>query len=419
MAKSKDKKKRLSEEQKHMAGVVDFTIEDVRSAQNKQDSVNAEAYDLVVDAMSVSANYMDTTISDDGTVQMDDVYPTSLEETLKMDELLDKSERAVKDENDEEYNRLICTLRGIVGWSRRRHFNFSWWIILGTIITVVAVMRWSNSDKKTKEQAKVKVENIKKWSTDAEEVADWEQLVAEASYGTQLASPTSYKAYKIKSKRESLEYAQKQTELYTMRADTATISKNKKNYKALAKDYEKKADRYQKDLDKVTKWSLKDAKKDALRDAKAGYKSAKKAAAFSYILMVFFILLIPLYVIANYAWGYNITKHREEQRKVEGIRKVAFGIAGALFGAGLAMDAFDTYRVRWSDGSRTTETEANWVSIAFKAMLYALAIIIVAIVSTVIMIYSTISGFRHNYDFKAIIAEAKAKKELLQNKVQK
>ena len=409
--KRKNKRKDISSEKKHRAGVVGFTIEDVRKAQEAQDSVNAKAYEYMVEAMAVSANYVhNDTITENGEIRMDDVYPTSLDETLRMDELLDRSERAVKDDNDSEYNLLISELRGIVGWSRRRHFNFSWWVILGTLITVAAVMYWSNSDKQTKQQRQRTVAQIKAWDTDNDSIT-LERAMEEVSYNNMYNSPTYYKAYTIKSAKERYTNQLKSNEDYRQRLDTATLASNKKNYAKWIKDGEKSAEKYQQQYEEASGWSLKNSKKVALKDAKKSLSAASKAAAFSYTLMVFFLLLIPLYIIANYSWGYNITKHREESRILETIRKWGFGAAGALFGAGLAMEATTEYRVHWSDGSKTNETEINYATLALKAMLYIAAVVIIAVVSTCIMIYSTIVGLKRNYDWAAIIEAAKKYKK--------
>jgi len=410
MAKSKDKKKHLSNAELREIGAVGFTMDDVRKIQEEQkDSVNAKAYEYMVEAMAVSANYMNDTITDEG-VRMDDVYPTTYEETMKMDELLDKSERAVKDENDEEYNKMIVDLRGIVGWSRRRHFNFSWGIILGTIITVVAVMYWSNSDKETKAHRKAQYESVKAWELPADEAGiDYNKMMDTIDYQDQFRGAAEYKAYQMKSKAENIKSQQEYAAKYRAQADTASTKEAQKKYLGWAKENDKNVEKYQKQLEEIKAWDLDDAKKAAVKQQKRWYRSASKAAAFSYCLMIFFLLLIPLYIFANHSWGYVITRTRAEQELLDKIKRWGYSIAAGLFGAAAAMEATEHYRVHWSDGSTTHETETNWAVVAIKVMLLIAALAIVAVVSTGIMIYSTIVGLKRNYDWKAIYAAAKNK----------
>lgn len=409
MAKNKDKKKHLSNAELREIGAVGFSMDDVRQVQDQKDSVNAKAYDYMVEAMAVSANYMGDTITDEG-VRLDDVYPTTYEETMKMDELLDKSERAVKDENDDEYNKMIVELRGIVGWSRRRHFNFSWGIIFGTIITVAAVMYWSNSDKETKANRKAQMEAVKAWELPGDESGlNYQKMMDTIQYNDQFRGAAEYKAYHMKSKAESIKSQQEYAQKYRAQADTASTKDAKKQYLKWAKESDQNVEMYQKEYEEIQGWDLKDAKKAAVKQQTRWYRSASKAAAFSYCLMIFFLLLIPLYIFANHSWGYVITRTREEQEMLDKIKKWGYSIAAGLFGAAAAMEATEHYRVHWSDGSTTHETETNWAVVVIKVMLLIAALAIVAVVSTGIMLYSTIVGLKRNYDWKAIYAAAKNK----------
>ncbi|MBQ9340394.1 MAG: hypothetical protein IJS13_08705 [Paludibacteraceae bacterium] len=411
MAKDKkDKKKHLSSDALHEMGGVNFTMDDVRAVQNKQDDVNAKAYDYMVEAMAVSANYMGDTITDEG-IRMDDVYPTTLEETLAMDELLDKSERALKDENDEEYNRMITELRGIVGWSRRRHFNFSWGIIFGTLITVIAVVYLSGQASSGKAVAKADMVAIDNWDVKTDTIT-LEAAMDSLKTGVRIDRPIYYKARKIKRTNEAIATYQVNIEQAQASVDTATTKDNIKYYKEKVKENEKYLKREQDNLKEISGWSLKDAKKDAYKDAKAAYRAASVATFIAWIFGIIFILLIPLYIFANHSWGYVITKHREESELLDKIKTWGYSIAAGLFGAAAAMEYLPGYKVTtyYSNGSTSTHHEengANYIILAIKIGLLILALVIVAIVSTGILIYSTIVGLKRNYDWKEIYAQAK------------
>ena len=126
-------------------------------------------------------------------------------------------------------------------------------------------------------------------------------------------------------------------------------------------------------------------------------------------MKIFFLLLIPLYIFANHSWGYVITRTREESELLDKIKRWGYSVAAGLFGAAAAMQATTEYRVHWSDGSTTHESETNWAIVAIKVMLLIAALAVIAIVSTGIMIYSTIVGLKRNYDWKAIYATMKEK----------
>ena len=193
------------------------------------------------------------------------------------------------------------------------------------------------------------------------------------------------------------------------KADTASTKEAKKEYIERSKHYEKDLKKAQKKLEEIQGWDLKDAQKAAVKRQKHWYRQASKAAAFSYVLMVFFLLLIPLYIIANHSWGYVITRTREEQETLDKIKKWGYRIAAGLFGAAAAMEATTEYRVHWSDGSTSRESETNWFIVALKVALLVAALVVIAVVSTGIMLYSTIVGLKRNYDWKAIWATMRDK----------
>ena len=411
MAKNKKEKKErvFTNDEKRQAGMVEFTMDDVKDIQNRaDDDVNLEAYRYMVEAMSISANYMGDTISAAGEVRLDDVYPTTLEETQGMDQLLDKSELAVKDWSDKEYNGMIDTLRAIVGWSAKRHFTFSWLIIFGSIISVLGFNWLSNSDKEYKTKKEALVAKVQAWEAEGDDVLTMADP-STITWDNYLDSPANYKAYILGNASRNLDNANENIANYQAMLDTASSKETRKTIEEWINNAEKSIKKYDKVVTETMTWSANDAKKAALKQTKAELKSASKAAAMSNFFLILFILLIPLYIFSSYSYGYTITRYREEAAFLEKIRKWAYRIAGGLAGTAFAMDAVDTYRVHWSDGSRTTESEVNPLSVALKFLLYAAALIILAVVSSLIMIYSTITGLIRNYNWKAIFSSIKSK----------
>lgn len=405
---SKAKKGRMDKDTLRKMGGVGFTMEDVQQVKNQKSSVNAKAYELMVEAMSVSANYMGDTVSDEG-IRMDDVYPTTLEETLKMDALLDQSERAVKDDTDEEYNKMICELRGIVGWSRRRHFNFSWGIILGSLITIGAVVWMGNDSRESRDRAKAEKEMVAEWSTEADTIT-LDQALKTVNYQNNMNSPLLYKAWKMNLLQSDIKACEEHIEMHKHSADTASTKAAKERYLGYAESNKEKAEEYTKELEEVKGWSMKDSKEHAVDLTKARYKHASRGARRGTFFMIVFLLLIPLYIFANHSWGYVITRTREEQEKLEKIKRWGYGIAAGMFGLAGSISLVEDYRgpnrgLSSNDGNNAI----NAILMTIKLFLLAAAIILLAVVSLGIMVYSIIVGLKRNYDWKAIFAEMKNK----------
>ena len=409
--KEKQKKSRvLNNDQMRRAGLVEFNMDDVRQIQQEQASANAKAYEYMVEAMAVSANFMDTTIDDEG-VQLDDVYPTSLDETQRMDALLDQSEQAVVDPSDEEYNKMITALRGIVGWSFKKHFNFSWGIILGTLITVFAVIYVAGEASSGKAKAKADMVYIDKWDAKTDTIT-LEAAMDSLKNGVKVDRPIYYKARKLQYANERIEAYQNDLATNQAHLDTATTRDNRSYYKEKVKAFQEKLKREQDRQKEISKWSLKDAKKDAYKDAKAFYRAASTWSLIAWIFALVFILLIPLYIFANYSYGYMLTKYREESELLNKIKQFGYSAFFGLLGASLAMKFLPETIVTtyYSNGSTSTRRESNpadmFIAMVKIALIIA-AFVVLAVVSTGIMIYSTIVGLKRNHDWKAIYEQAK------------
>ena len=409
--KEKQKKSRvLNNDQMRRAGLVEFNMDDVHQIQQEQASANAKAYEYMVEAMAVSANFMDTTINDEG-VQLDDVYPTSLDETKRMDALLDQSEQAVVDPSDEEYNKMITALRGIVGWSSKKHFNFSWGIILGTLITVAAVIHLSGKASSEKASAKANMVAIDKWDAKTDTIT-LEAAMDSLKNGVKVDRPIYYKARKLRYTNERIEAYQNDLATNQAHLDTATTKDNRSYYKERVKANQQDIKREQDKQKEISKWSLKDAKKDAYKDAKAFYRVTALWSWIAWLFAFIFVMLIPLYIYANHSYGYMLTKYREESKLLNKIKEFGFGAFVGLLGASLAMKFLPEMVVTtyYSDGRIGTRRESNPADMFIAMMKIALiiaAFVVLAVVSTGILIYSTVVGLKRNHDWKAIYEQAK------------
>lgn len=413
--KDKDKEEPiLRPEDLRDMGAVGFTIDDVRQVQDQKGSPNAKAYDYMVQAMSVSAKYMGKTIKDEE-VRLEDIYPTSYEETMKMDELLDQSERAVQDENDEVYNKMITELRGIVGWSRRRHFHFSWLIILGSLITIIFMVHHFGGMRSKLHRYEYYMDKVKAWSLDPDSITlDMANDSLSRYYGdVAYDKPIYYKAFRLKTDAEWLREFQDNAAEYHHSMDTAQSRSDKRYFKKECEKAEKRVKFYTKLLDEEqNEWDYKDFQKDALKRLKASYRETLGTAIGFWFMQFLFLMLIPLYIFANHSWGYVITKYREENEKLEQLKVGAFIVAAGLIGAAASIKLLpgkwvDVRRENGSTELRYKDNPANTGKYTLKAVLVALALLTIIVVSFGILVYSTWVGLKRNYDWKKIYKGAK------------
>lgn len=367
----------------HMMGGYAFSADDVDAAK----ASNEKAYAKLVAAMEVGG---------------EDFYPETLEETQKMDALLDESEKAAKGIKDIEYHKMLKEMRGIVGWSSRRHFNFSWGIILGSLITIGLIVWMGYSDKEDKERAKANVETVKAWPEKDTLSLDL-ALQRMANGGDRLASPQMYRAYKIQRYQVEVENYGKHIENYKLSMDTASTKEAKKKYQEWIEKDTKKLAEYTEELKEAQGWDMKAAKKAALEDTERHYSFRKKEAFKSMIWVIIFLALIPLYIFANYSWGYVITRTRTESAFLQKFYAWTAKISAGMFALGGAIHLIDSRPVD-SSGARvgfSNDGAINTILMAAKLFLLVGAVVLIAFVSLAIMIYSIIVGLKRNYGSKA------------------
>lgn len=390
------KKKTTDSDAKHEMGGYSFTEEDIDAITQPSDAANEKAYAKLVDAMNIGG---------------ENFYPETLEETQQMDALLDESEKAAKNLDDPEYRKMLKEMRGIVGWSNRRHFNFSWFVILCSILTLAFMKLLVNADKEHKQMLEDRLVQVKAWNIENDTIS-LEQAMDLTHVDYIYYSPNCYKASLIRDRKRWIVETEEDIEKYRHSADTTQSSHMKKVYLKNAKHSEESKEKYQKELAEYEQWSLKDAQKGAIKEVKHRLHWANKGLRTTIKWFIFFILLIPLYIIANFAYGYNITRHREESKILSAIHKWIVGIGVGLVATGWLMELLPDYIVTtyWSDGHTTTHTEVdpgNIMVVGFKIGLIILGLIVIAFISSAIMLYSTIVGLIRNYNWKAIFAKLK------------
>ena len=288
----------------------------------------------------------------------EDYYPRTAQETRDMEDLLTQAEAAIDDPSDTELMEVMADTREVLEWSKQRHWTFAWWIII-----CVAIMgcyyfyqAGSEQDYVAKRQA----------LTD-------EQVQTELS--------------------EAITRQQSYIDTYSQKLAVDTISEETRSL------YEKYMENATEEIKELKAYNVETYKKHLVDRADAGVWRERWEAIWCFIWIV-------LYIFACRPRGYMITKRRREDKMATGLKKILFGIAGALVGAAGALYVTTTI-TKWSDGSKTRDDD-SMIIYAMKFGLIALAVIIVLWAARIVIVIATLLGLLRNYDWKQLAKDPKA-----------
>ena len=141
-------------------GYISFDPEELKNATQEGDP-NDEAYELLWEATCVSSHVNDDE-KECGHIESDNIYPTTAEEVDRMEELLDKAEKALKEPNI-EFSSRVTELREVVKWSRKRHWKLQWKVIAGVILSVIILHLFADSKQGDVSKVEKKMEQVKNW----------------------------------------------------------------------------------------------------------------------------------------------------------------------------------------------------------------------------------------------------------------
>ena len=87
--------------------------------------LNEDALDLLDEAMFTSSLISDKERKKGKVDDWDNVFPTTREDTERMEQLLDKAEEVVEDPTEQAYAERLNDLREVVDWSKKRHRSWT------------------------------------------------------------------------------------------------------------------------------------------------------------------------------------------------------------------------------------------------------------------------------------------------------
>ena len=386
-----------------------------------QDKVllNEDAWGYLDDAMFTSSLISDKERQKGEVDDVEDIYPRTKEEALYMDEQLQHAMETAKEPNEENFAERYGMLREIVDWSLKRHSTWKWSLIAGALLGAGIFYYFKKDQEEDIRRAKIEREQVKEWhpidvvQTPFDKCPDEH---ANNAYSLRLSAADKYKMYKLIDLKSSVEYNQKSSKEYGLRADTAKLAENKEKYLNSQKSYAEKAVQKRAEYDSINAMDFKQIHEMAQQDLARRVESEESHGNTLYAYMVYLLILIPLYIITGYPYGYSITRHRRRSGCMNIFRKVGFGIASFCFGTGLAMSLLpdDIVKTTYSDGHTETHNESNPANLVILALKFGLMIVgafIFCFVASVIMTIETFYGLLENFNWKGLMAKVMPPKQ--------
>ena len=362
MSKDKDEKKKEMKD----AGYASFTRDDI----NLDDNVNTEAEQIFLQMLDVPKRVQKKVKKGKAQeINDNDFYPTSMDETLQMEYLLDQAEAAVDDPSDSQFMGEIAEMRGILQWSKKRQWRFAYWIA-----GCVFIMSFYYFYQASKE--KEYVTGIKKWTEDVT----------------------------LQNRQDDLERTRKNIDYYNSRLNNDTIKLTSNQ----TKEYKKRIKQAENDV-KI----MQDESWVKYRDMRA--KQANSRVWNERWSAIWCLIWVALYIVAVRPYGYMISKRRVELQIYGGLQKALFTVAGAFLGAAAGLKVTE-YVTHWTDGSKTRSNDAMAI-LFLQVMLIAAAVILIFVTARVVIVIATITGFIRNYDLIGIAKKSYSQaKKVIPNK---
>lgn len=384
-----------------------FDYENIVAGSKDLSNTNREAYQLLLDAVHAATGIHFLDDDDDKAIESFPHYPQSAEEAAEMSRLLKEAKDALKDDDDSFIKDEFAKADELIDWATRRHFSFSWFAIIGVIIFSIFLNHMVKDKEEWVDKAKATVESLKNWEK-CDTTVKFEDFDVNSVQKYEFNDAKAYKCSKLYNYKTSYISKMEDAQAWREKMDTASTKEIRKKIEENIEHCEKVAEEYRDKYEEYNKMSYREIKKDATKTAKARLEARKDDLNFIRRWCIFFILLTPLYIFACRPFGYTIIKKEEEARNAGFFKKLALGLAGGLAAGAMSMGWY--YAVNSSgkivgDG----DTGLNMMVLFTKIGMIVAAVCIICCTAAVMMIYGTITGLIRNYNWKEIIAAAKAR----------
>lgn len=371
-----------------------------RIDENTDGRIINEVAEQLLDEAAFTSSLITDKERESGSADEEHIYPTSKEETEKMEELLKQAAAAAEDPNEEVFREKYAHLSSVVEWSKKRHRTWLWQIILGALLSVAILYYFKGEQKKDVERAHKYAEQVATW-TPCDTTITYEKCkkIGNKDWDLHYTSANRYKAYKLAELKNNVEDWEESAKKYQHNADTAKTQEAKDKYIKLKDKALADAETNRNKFDSIAAFNYEQVKEMAVNEVTRRETNEKSSENSLRNFMIFLAVLIPLYIWTGYPRGYELTTTRRRDKVLSWIRRVSFKIAAIFFGTGLLMNFLpdDIVEYIYANGRRETHREFNMGNIfvfVLKVGLMIVGAFIFCFISVLIMAIETLGGIR-------------------------
>lgn len=300
------------------------------------------------------------------------LYPVSKAETEEMERRLELAENT-QENPDPRFSEILSEMKDIVAWSKTKHFSCSWKILIAYLIIFpfIPLILMSGGKSIDIEETQKKIALVETWEEKDVYFTQEETKESKVSYEDAYNSVYNYKFRVLNVINSRIEREQ-----FHLQSVTSEV----------VEKAQKKIDEEMALFEVENKKTAKEIKEEVLSEFQQDVDTYNERKTMGKILNFLTILLIPLYLVSCYQYGYNITRFINFRESMDKL----FMVGGSIAGAGAAMGTVVEV-TRWSNGSETRQTTSPGVVFVLAGLL------ILLLTSGIIMLFSTINGLYYNY----------------------
>lgn len=358
----------MTENKRRLSASYDFDMEEVVAKCNNSSDPNVDAWKQLHSAMCTPEFFNDKSVRRGK--YKDILYPVTKAEVDEMEARLSLAEHS-QESKDESFTAVLNEMKSIVQWSKTRHFNCSY-IVLISFAIIIAVAGFFLPSGKT-EILDSNLKKVQEWGSRDTSLTPEQCYEGENPILKRYDSPANYKAYLLYDLAKEIKEARKSVEY------TTNIKKKIEIQSDLS---DKLIDFYI--INAKTSKELKTQVIEEFDSKIAEQNSVTEMSRGLYFLM---IILLPLYLISCYQYGYNISRFirfRESMDKLS----VLLGSVAAV--AGVAAPAYIKKSSGASEGEGNKKKKTG-VIIALGGLL------LVIFCSAIALFIMTMNGLYYNY----------------------
>lgn len=331
------------------------------------------------------------------------VKPTTAAEVDEMEELVNKATAALK-KNDQGFTDCVSKLREIIIRSRKRHWEFGWRKIMYIIGFIIFMLLITNLLQFQLSDTENQLYKIEQWveeplmhSKDIESYAFFSFSNPSVDVSQRYESVTNY--YNSKMNPIVSVYFDAKTKIDRnikfMKEHKTIIGDSVRSIENETEKMENARDRFK----KINDCDFEEIKKMALDEVKVIHISLQEKIKYLKLWSFFFLLLIPVYIFATRPHGYTIhSRYRGGTKNLGLIEKISLCLScGILVVVGLTTGLIDLFE-------RLIESVFvdNMTNLRCYYIVMMICCVILFVYNCFLMLYATITGLIHNYDWSAV-----------------